>query len=91
MRYRIIAGVVAVAWAMGSVAALAQSTPSVGDGSSSGYNKTQQQLLNSPGYSTGTASASVGDGSGPDYSKNQQRLAKSPGFSTGTASAKTNQ
>ena len=66
---------------------LAQSGPTLSDGSGPGYLKRQKQLLDEPGYSVGTSAAHVADGSSSGYEKQQQQLVNGPGYSVGTSAA----
>jgi len=66
----------------------------VSDGSDPSYLRTQQQLVNEPGYSIGTGAvqvastaAGVGDGSDQSYRRDQSQLRQEPGYSVGTGSA----
>ena len=83
MTLRSITGIagMALGLAMTAGVASAQTGPYIGGPNSPAQ---QQQLMNGPGYSTGTASAQIGGANSPAQ---QQQLVNGPGYSTGTASA----
>ena len=83
MTRRSIAGIAGVALGVAITAgvASAQTGPYIGGPNSPAQ---QQQLMNGPGYNTGTASAQIGGANSPAQ---QQQLENGPGYSTGTASA----
>lgn len=66
---------------------LAQAGATIGDGSSPGYLKEQQQLLNEPGYGGGNGAAHIGGGSNPGYLKQQKQIVDEPGYNIGASTA----
>lgn len=73
-----LAGAVAIALTLGTTMALAQSQPSVGDGTN-----TKPLATTTPGYNIGTGSAHVGDGT-----TGKALATTTPGYSIGTGSAR---